>query len=346
MPTDEQVNFAILGTGMVAEFHQRAIEANADNGANLSAVVHYKPEKFDAISEAFGVPCISQEEMLAREDIDVVAICTPSGQHPDQAIAAASAGKHVLVEKPMAVTLEGADRMIEACEEAGVRLGVVFQRRVEPMFAHIKKALNAGDFGRLSTGLVSMPYYRGQDYYDQATWRGTWKLDGGGVLMNQGIHIIDLLVWYMGDPVEVKSFADTLHRDIEVEDTAAAVLRFENGAVATVMGTTTADPGFPHRLEIYGTNGGFQVEGESVSNWTLANRGKARVEPLETGGAEGAGSGGDPGGIDVTGHVNIVGDFVRAVRDGRLPMIDGEEGRRSLETILAIYDQAGLAVAK
>jgi predicted dehydrogenase len=346
MSNDQQVNFAILGTGMVAEFHQKAIEANAGNGANLAAVVHYDPERFEAIGEEFGVPCISQEEMLGRDDIDVVAICTPSGQHPEQAIAAARAGKHVLVEKPMAVDLEGADRMIEVCEEADVRLGVVFQRRVEPLFARIKDALDAGDFGELSTGVVTMPYYRGQDYYDQASWRGTWSLDGGGVLMNQGIHIIDLLVWYMGDPVEIKSFADTLYRDIEVEDTAAAALRFSNGSVATITATTTAEPGFPHRLEIYGTNGGFQVEGESAGRWTLVDSDRAQVEAPETAAAEGAGSGGDPGGIDITGHTNVVEDFVDAVQNDRAPMIDGEEGRRSLATILAVYDQAGLAVSR
>lgn len=343
MPTD-QVNFAILGAGMVAEYHQKAIEANATNGANLSAIVHYDPGRFEAISEEFGVPCISQKEVLGRDDIDVVAICTPSGQHPEQAIAAARAGKHVLVEKPMAVDLEGADRMIEVCDEAGVQLGVVFQRRVEPLFARIKNGLEAGDFGELSIGLVSMPYYRGQDYYDQAEWRGTWALDGGGVLMNQGIHIIDLLVWYMGDPVEIKGFADTLHRDVDVEDTSAAALRFEDGSMATITATTTADPGFPHRLEIHGTNGGFHVEGESAGKWTLANPEAAQIEPPETAAAEGAGSGGDPGGIDITGHTNIIEDFVEAVQSDRPPMIDGREGRRSLATILSIYDEAGLDV--
>ena len=344
MPTDQQVNFAILGTGMVAEFHQKAIEANAANGANLSAVVHYDPDRFEAISEEFGVPCISEEEMLGRDDIDAVAICTPSGQHPEQAIAAARAGKHVLVEKPMAVDLDGADRMIEVCDQEDVRLGVVFQRRVEPLFARIKEAIDAGDLGELSTGLVSMPYYRGQDYYDQASWRGTWALDGGGVLMNQGIHIIDLLVWYMGDPVQIKSFADTLYRDIEVEDTSAAAIRFDNGSVATITATTTAEPGFPHRLEIHGTNGGIQVEGEVAGTWTLADTGRAQIDPPETGAAEGAGSGGDPGGIDITGHTNIIEDFVDAVQSDRAPMIDGLEGRRSLATILSIYEDAGLAV--
>lgn len=346
MSDTKPVNFAILGTGMVAEYHQKAIEANADKGANLAAVVHYDPERFDTLGKRFGVPCISEEEMLARGEIDTVVICTPSGQHAEQAVKAARAGKHVLVEKPMALSREDADRMIAACEKADVRLGVVFQRRAEPLFAKIQKALEAGDFGELTLGVVTMPYYRGQDYYEQAEWRGTWGLDGGGVLMNQGIHLVDLLVWYMGDPVEVKSVAGTLQRDVEVEDTMGATLQFENGSTAAIVGTTTAEPGFPHRLEVYGTNGGFQVEGESVAKWVLADPSKATVDPPETAAAADAGSGGDPSGIDVTGHVNVVADFLEAVKEGRPPAIDGSEGRRSLETVLSIYEQAGLAVAE
>lgn len=330
---------------MVAEYHHRAIAAHEDRGARLEAVVHYDPDRYEAISEEFGVPCIGRGEMLADDRIDAVAVCTPSGQHPEQAIAAAEAGKHVLVEKPMAVDLEDADRMIEVCEEAGVRLGVVYQRRAEPLFRKIRRALEAEDFGSLTLANVTMPYFRGQPYYEQAAWRGTWSLDGGGVLMNQGIHLIDLLTWYMGDPVEIRSFAGTVERNIEVEDVLGATLHFENGAVATVAATTTAEPGFPHRLEIYGTNGGFQLEGESIRRWTLADGSRASEEPPELSEAEGAGSGGDPGGIDVTGHVGILGDFLEAIREERAPMVDGIEGRRSLRTVLGTYRAAGLHVA-
>jgi UDP-N-acetyl-2-amino-2-deoxyglucuronate dehydrogenase len=342
MSTDQTVGFAILGSGMVADYHRKAVEANGDLGARLVAVAHYNPDRFAEISTRFGVPCVSQEEMLANPAVDVVCVCTPSGQHAEQAIAAARAGKHVLVEKPMALSLADADAMIAACEQAGVQLGVALQRRVTPPFQRIHRAIEAGDLGELTLGVVTIPYHRPQAYFDQADWRGTWALDGGGVLMNQGIHLVDLLVWYMGDPAEVQARAGTLHRDIEVEDTLTATLRFGSGALATITATTTAAPGFPHRVEIYGTGGGIQVEGESVGRWELADPAGASVEPPPIGRAASAGAGGDPRGIAATGHIAIVRDFVEALRAGRSPQIDGREGRRSLAAVLAIYEAAGL----
>jgi len=342
MTTSETVGFAILGTGMVAEFHRRAIAANADLGARLVAVAHYHPARFAEISAHFDVPCFSQERMLADPDVDVVCICTPSGQHATQAIAAARAGKHVLVEKPMALSVSDADGMMAACERAGVKLGVVLQRRAEPLFQDIHRAIQAGDLGDLTLGVVTIPYHRPQTYYDQANWRGTWALDGGGVLMNQGIHLVDLLVWTMGDPVDVQATANTLHRAIQVEDTLAATLRFPNGAVATITATTTAAPGFPHRVEIYGAAGGIQVEGESAGRWKLVDTTAAAVAPPQPQTPVEAGAGGDPRDIAPTGHIAIFRDFVRALREEREPMVPGREGRRCLATVLAIYNAAGL----
>jgi predicted dehydrogenase len=328
---------------MVADYHRQAIVANADLGARLVALGHYNPARFAEISAEFGIPCVGQEDLLADAAVDVVCICTPSGQHAAQAIAAARAGKHVLVEKPMALSLGDADATIAACDRAGVKLGVVLQRRAEPLFQRIHRAIQAGDLGELTLGVVTMPYHRSQAYYDQADWRGTWALDGGGVLMNQGIHLVDLLVWTMGDPVHVQARADTLHRDIEVEDTLAATLRFANGALATITATSTAAPGFPHRIEIYGTGGCIQVEGESVERWELADPARATVEPPQTAAADAAGAGSDPRGIAPTGHIAIVRDFIQALRADRPPRIDGAEGRRSLAAVLAAYEAAGLA---
>ncbi len=342
MSTHDSVGFGILGAGMVAEYHHQAIIANAERGARLAAMGHYNPDRFDEIGARFGVPCVSQEQLLADPAVDVVCICTPSGQHAAQAMAAARAGKHVLVEKPMALSLADADAMITACEQAGVRLGVVLQRRTEPVFRRIYDAIQGGDLGDLTLGVVTMPYHRPQTYFDQADWRGTWALDGGGVLMNQGIHLVDLLIWYMGDPLEVRAYAETLHRDIEVEDTLAATLRFENGAMATITATTTTAPGFPHRLEIYGTGGGIQVEGESVVRWDLARAAQATVQPPAISAAADAGAGGDPRGIAPTGHIAIVRDFIQALRTNSVPQINGAEGRRGLATVLAVYQAAGL----
>lgn len=338
----ETINFALVGTGMVAEFHRKAIAVNEKDGARLAAVVHYNPERFERISAKFGVPCVSLDAALDRSDVDAVILCTPSGQHAEQAVKAARAGKHVLVEKPIALSLEDADRMIEECEKAGVKLGVVFQRRVEPLFRKVHEAITEEVLGDLTLGVVTLPYYRGQAYYDSAAWRGTWALDGGGILMNQGIHILDLLLWYMGEPVDVSAFAGTRFRDIEVEDVASAVVRFESGAYATIAATTTAEPGFPHRLELYGTQGAIQIEGEGIIRWTLADPAKAKVEPSISTGSGGAGSGGDPGAIALTGHIGIIRDFVDAIRENRPPLVDGLEGRRSLSLIRSIYQSAGI----
>jgi UDP-N-acetyl-2-amino-2-deoxyglucuronate dehydrogenase len=338
----ETVGFAILGAGTAADYHCQAITANAALGARLIAIGHYNLARFADISTKFGVPCANQEELLADPAVDVVCICTPNGQHAAQAIAAASAGKHVLVEKPMALSLADADAMITACDQAGVKLSVVLQRRAEPLFQRIHSAIQAGDLGDLTLGVVTIPYYRPQAYYDQADWRGTWALDGGGVLMNQGIHLVDLLVWYMGDPVEVQAYANTLHRDIEVEDTLAATLRFANGALSTITATTTTAPGFPHRIEIYGTNGSIQVEGDSLGRWQLADLDKATIEAPEVGIAANAGAGGNPRGISASGHIAIFRNFIYALREDRILQVDGAEGRRSLATVLAVYQAADL----
>ena len=342
MSKSESIGFGILGAGMVADYHRQAIAANADLGAQLLAIGHYNPDRFDEISARFRVPCLNPEDLLTHAGVDVVCICTPSGEHAGQAIAAARAGKHVLVEKPMALSLADADAMIAACEQADVTLGVVLQRRAEPLFRRIYDAIRAKDLGELTLGVVTIPYHRPQTYYDQAAWRGTWSLDGGGVLMNQGIHLVDLLIWYMDDPVQVLAYAGTLQRSIEVEDTLAAILHFADGAVATITATTTVAPGFPHRLEVYGTNGGIQVEGESAARWELVESVQATVEPLETGASTAPGAGGDPKGIAPTGHIAILRDFVCALRENRAPLVDGTEGRRSLATVLAIYQAAGL----
>ncbi|MBS3967157.1 MAG: Gfo/Idh/MocA family oxidoreductase [Truepera sp.] len=335
----ETVGFAILGAGMVADYHYQAIKANAEAGARLVAVGHHEPQRFEEIGHRFGVPCLSQDELLAKPEVDVVCICTPNSQHAAQALAAIRAGKHVLVEKPMALSLTEADAMIQASQETGVKLGVVLQRRTEPLFKAVYDAIATGDLGELTLGVITIPYYRSQSYYQQAAWRSAW---GSGVLMSQGIHLLDLLVWYMGDPVEAHAFGATLHRQLGVEDTLAASLKFANGSLATIIATTTAAPGFPHRLELYGTGGGIQLEGEGAIAWQLADPTQARITPPALSKAADAGAGGDPRGISPTGHINIVRDFIAALHEGRRPAVDGAEGRRSLAAVLAVYRAAGL----
>ncbi len=336
-----ELGFAILGAGMVAEYHLNALQECADLGARLVGVGHYNPARYDDISERFGAPASAYDDLLANPAVDAVCICTPSGYHAQQAIAAASSGKHVLVEKPMALSLADADAMIAACRDNGVQLGVCLQRRAEPLFRRVHDAIHGGDLGEITIGVVTMPYLRDEPYYAQAEWRGTWAMDGGGVLMNQGIHIVDLLLWFLGDPVEVHAFADSRHRSVEIEDTAGAVLRFANGSVATITATVATEPGFPHRLEVYGTNGGIQIEGESVLRWGLADESKQSVEPWPVATEQvDPGMAGDPRGISTSGHIAILKDFIAGIRRGEDPVIDGAEGRRSLAAILAVYEDS------
>jgi predicted dehydrogenase len=334
-----EMGFAILGAGMIAEYHAQAIAANRENGARLVAMGHYDLQRFTEIERRFGVPCQTEKELLFNPEVDVICICTPSGQHAQQTIAAAQAGKHVLVEKPMATRLEDADAMIAVCDQNQVTLGVVFPSRTKTVFQRIQAAIQSGELGELTLGLVNLPYYRSQAYYDQAIWRGTLALDGGGVLMNQGIHQVDLLAWFMGDPVAVTAHALTLGRQIEVEDTLCASLRFANGALAAINATVTAAPGFPPRMEIYGTRGGVQIEGDNVMRWwsedATTEQDSITAQPAS------AGAGADPRGISTAGHIAIVSDFIQALHEKRPPLVDGPEGRRSLAIVISIYQAAG-----
>jgi len=344
--TRSELGFAIVGTGMIARYHAEAIAST--DGARLVAVCRADDGQRAAAAERFGVPCeASYEALLQHPDVDVVCLCTPSGLHARQTIAAAHAGKHVLVEKPMALTLSDADAMIQACREAGVCLAVAQQRRTDPLFESVRDAIAANALGRLVLGTVSLPYIRPQSYYDSAAWRGTWALDGGGALMNQGIHLVDLLVWYMGDVADVEAHMTTLTHAIEVEDCVTATLRFTSGALGSIIATTAAAPGYPHRVEVYGDRGGVQLEGETIvraEGWSPPPSVAPAATPAS--GLVPAGAGASPTGIGTEGHTRLVGDLVAAIHAPRAPIVPGEEGRRALALVLAIYESArtGLAV--
>ena len=333
------IRFGIAGTGMIGKYHAQAIRETP--GAELVAVCRsnrVSPEHTEAAARDYGVPFeASYEALLARADVDAVCLCTPSGLHAEQTLRAAAAGKHVLVEKPMALTLADADAMIDACRKGGVRLGVALQRRTDPTFRAVRAAIEAGELGDLVLGTTTVPYVRAQSYYDSAAWRGTWALDGGGALMNQGIHLADLLVWFMGDVKDVDARSATLAHKIEVEDCVTARLRFKNGALGALVATTAASPGFPHRVEIYGTRGGVQIEGEEIVRWD--GDVAPRVPPRGASPAA-AGAGAAPTGIKHEGHVRLVTDLVAAIREGREPVVSGEEGRRSLALVLGVYESA------
>lgn len=331
-----RLRIGIAGLGRAFSIMMPAL---ADPRLEVVAGADPRPEARARFAADFEARAFETVEELCRDPaVEAVYVSTPHQFHRANVEAAAVHGKHVLVEKPMALSLADADAMIAAAEAAGVRLGVALQRRAEPQLQRLHAAVAAGELGRLTLGLVSIPYHRPQSYYDQAGWRGTWAHDGGGVLMNQGIHLIDLLLWLMGDPVEVQARAATLQRAVEVEDTLAATLRFAGGALATVAATTTAEPGFPHRVEVFGTRGGAQLEGEGLLRWHTAAGARHEAE----GAAQAAGAGGDPRGIAPIGHIRLLRDLIGAVREGRPPLVDGAEGRRSLAAVLAIYRAAGL----
>jgi predicted dehydrogenase len=275
--------------------------------------------------------------------LDIVTIATPSGAHMEPAVAAAKAGKHVIIEKPLEITLKRCDRIIEACKKAGVKCGAIFPSRFHDSSVKIKKAIDEGRFGRLTLGDAYVKWYRTQQYYDSGAWRGTWALDGGGALMNQAIHSVDILTWLMGPIVEIQANTATLaHQRIEVEDCVVATLKFANGALGVLEATTAAYPGYLKRVEIHGSQGSAVLEEEDLKAWDFEKekpedrsiRGQMMLKKSSGGGAS------DPSAIGHHGHYLQFRDFLDAVKKNRKPAIDGHEGRRSVEIILGVYKAA------
>jgi predicted dehydrogenase len=282
------------------------------------------------------------EEFLAHPGLEIVTVCTPSGTHRDAAIAAARAGKHLIVEKPIEVTLERIDQIIEACAKNNVSLSGVFMSRYHAAARTLKQALDAGRFGRLTLGSSYVKWWRSQEYYDMGGWKGTKKFDGGGALMNQGIHAVDLLQWFMGPVESVRAYTALLgHQRLEVEDTAVAAIRFKNGALGVIEGATSAYPGFPKRLEISGVKGTAILEEENLLSWQFADE-LAEDRDIREKFSSKTGSGGaaDPAAISYQGHKAQFTDIVNTLAAGKNPAIDGREARKAVEIILAIYKSA------
>lgn len=336
------IGFGIIGCGMIAKFHARAIRDI--KGAKLVGCFNRTIDKAQALADEFGgEPTDDLDAMLANPEIDVVTICTPSGAHMEPAIAAAKAGKHIIVEKPLDVTLKRCDAMIAACEKAGVRLGTIFPSRFHKSSQLLKRAVDEGRFGQMTLGDAYVKWFRTQAYYDSGAWRGTWKLDGGGALMNQAIHSVDLLLWLMGPAVQVTAHTATLaHERIEVEDVATATVRFASGALGVIEATTAAFPGSLKKIELSGTQGTAILEEESIIKWDFAKmtrRDEKLLEEMRNRTKTGGGAA-DPAAIGHQAHAELFREFLKALKDGTTPRLDGREGRRSVELILAIYKSA------
>lgn len=336
------IGVGIIGCGMIARFHARAL---ADvRGAKLVGCYNRTADKAEAFAAEF--PCkvyTDLDEMLADPQIHAVSICTASGAHMEPAVAAAKAGKHVIVEKPLEVTLSRCDAIIRACEKSGVVLATIFPSRFHDSAKLMKQAVDQGRFGRLTMGDAYVKWFRTQQYYDSGAWRGTWKLDGGGALMNQAIHSVDLLLWLMGPVAEVSAYTAMLaHERIEVEDVATATLRFANGALGVIEATTAAFPGSLKRVEIHGSQGSAVLEEENIKTWHFAKMTKRDEQMLErmADRTKTGGGAADPKAIGHHGHARQFQDTFDAIKRGRSPLIDGAEGRRAVETILAIYQSA------
>lgn len=301
-------------------------------------------DRAQALAQKFDVRAYSSpDEMLEREDLDVVDVCTPSGMHGQHAIAVMRSGRHVVVEKPMEITLPAIEEMLRVQKESGVKMAVISQHRFDSASRTIRKLLDEGALGRLVLGTAAIPWWRSQEYYDSGAWRGTRELDGGGVLMNQSIHSIDLLQWFMGRVESVLAYTATLAHRMETEDVAAATLRFESGALGTIAATTGAYPGIITRIEVFGSAGTAVIENDQLAI--------LRLQRDETGdvGAYGAGAEAvsrapgaaqNPSAIQTATHAEQIADMIRAIREGSTPAVDGHAARHPVEIILAIYESA------
>ncbi|MCA9008946.1 MAG: Gfo/Idh/MocA family oxidoreductase [Planctomycetaceae bacterium] len=340
--------FGIIGTGMIAHFHAKAIQAMP--GGRVVGCFNQNVDKARAFADEYGCKAYhTLDELLADSEIHIVTICTPSGAHRDPAIAAARAGRHVVVEKPLEITLQRCDDIINACEQNSVKLCTIFPSRFSPANMALKDAIAAGRFGRLTLGDTYVKWWRTQEYYDGGGWRGTWALDGGGAFMNQAIHNVDLLCWLMGDVSEIAGFTATLsHERIEVEDTGVACLKFVNGAIGVMEASTAAWPGLLKKTEIHGSRGTVIIEQDSILRWEFAEEHPEDDRIRSTLGANSATSGGasDPKAISFVGHQLQLQDFVESIQTGRPAKVDGAEGRKSVEIILALYEAAKSGVSQ
>lgn len=338
------IHIGLIGGGNISETHARA--AHAISGVEIAAVHGTNGEKVGRLCREYGgTPYQDFDSFLNHRPMDLVILGSPSGLHAEQGIGAARSGLHVLTEKPIEINTARADALIEATKQAGVRLGVIFQDRTKPHIRQLKTWLDQGLLGRPLLVDARVKWYRPPEYYASSRWRGTLALDGGGALINQGVHTIDLLLWLLGDVMCVQARAATLHHKIEAEDTAFATLEFANGALGNFYATTAAYPGYPRRVEITGTEGTVILEHDRIIAADLRNSQAAGEASLSLAAlSECARDKNQSASLaavsDFRGHQAVLEDFLAAIRQNRRPACDGVEGRRSIALVEAIYRAA------
>ena len=335
------IGFSIIGTGMIAEVHAQAIAQTPET--KLHSVWTRSTERREEFAKRFDCKAAdSLEEIAADPGAQAICIATPSGAHAEVAVPLLEAGKAVLCEKPLEVTLEAVDRILAAEKSGGGVLAGIFQMRLGHGVKRLKAAIDAGRFGTLTLCSAYIKWWRARSYYESSSWKGTLKMDGGGALMNQGIHAVDILQWLVGLPEEVSAFSATLaHRGIEAEDTVAAVLRYPHGGLGVIEAATSAYPGTDLRIEIMGDQGSATLINDRIMRWDFVEAQPGDENALtEHGGTAIKGGTSDPRGINLEGHRILIRDLALAVSDGHPPMIPGREARRAVALVLAIYEAA------
>ena len=329
-----KLGIGIVGAGFVGRVHAEALIGISQ--AELRAVCDQNPEYGNAFADEFNVSSYDDyNRFLARSDLDVVIICTPSGTHADLAIPAAEAGKHLIVEKPLEITVARCTEIIETAEENDVTLSVIFQNRFKDAVLATRTALEKGRFGRVVLGDAHVKWYRSNEYY--RGWKGTKRYDGGGALMNQGIHTIDLLQWMMGPVKEVCGYVETRVHQIEAEDVGVATLRFRSGALGVITGSTATYPGLQEQLGIYGESGSVELAGNRIVTWRFRKKcaEDTAISQIDRGKTLGGSS--NPAAIESKLHRRQLEAIVTAVLEGKRPPVSGNEARKSVAIIEAIY---------
>lgn len=333
--TDQPLRIAIVGAGVIGAVHARLVDALGQAGV-LAAIIDVDASRGNALAKVHGVPAYrSATEAYRTEQIDVASVCLPSALHADAVVEALEAGADVIVEKPIDVTLAAADRIVAAEKLSGRTVSVISQRRFQPVASFIHSSIAEGHVGRVTSGVVESAFFRPQAYYESGDWRGTAAIDGGGALMNQGIHALDLLLWMLGNPVSVSAKTGRLaHEGIEVEDVAAATIEFESGALGLLLASTAAYPGLPVRLAVHGDSGTAVMENDALSFFSSRSAAAPDAADLvESDVPDGWSE------VDTAHHRQYL-DVIDAIRSGRRPAITTADGRRALEVVLAVYESA------
>jgi len=330
------IHVGLIGGGNISETHARAVRAIP--GIVLGAIYGANTEKVSRLCHTYGGKAYQElDAFLNHHPMDFVAIGSPSGLHATHGIAAANRGLHVLTEKPIDISSSRADELIEAAQKAGVKLGVMFQDRHKPDIRRLKEWVDRGVIGKPLLADARVKWYRPPEYYSHSKWRGTLSLDGGGALINQGVHTLDLLLWLMGDVARVQARTATALHAIEGEDTAIALLEFAGGALGVLQATTCAFPGYPRRLEITGTEGTVIMEQDRIIAVDLKNAPPGVDAGVRSQDKENTSS---PVVSDFSGHQAIFEDFIRAIQENGTPLCDGREGKRSILLVEEIYRAA------